>query len=257
MHPVAEAELHRLINFLPVAPEQDDLARFKLMASKLNQMILIEAIKSITGIRGIKFNPPRNYEKDVLKLYRVKCREIASITPYFFVFESAFRSYLANKIQAHHGSAIWWRSVEAALTSDPPCPDTAPGFTRQQDNCARQALLDIDEDKNRPGVLNIRRLAGVQHGSELFSMFELGTLGRLISAYWAVLKGDFDQRECGGDRLGENKFIDIFGKIRRARNEAYHHNPVREKEVIREEIIYLLSHIKIDAEAEVNHILSA
>lgn len=197
-----------------------EVERFTADLYRSNHALMRTALFSVHAI-ATKAGAPRSARAAVQAAYDRQLAEIAQMFPVFFIFESAFRAFVAARLAAVYGNDLWWDPVRVAVqTGADPLEIVSLG--------GRSAKRDVvDTLTHLLRSLKLRALPDLRGTYDLLEVGTLAHVGRMISGHWADIAPAL--RSGGALSLTSANFADQFNKVRNARNDAYHHRPVPER----------------------------
>lgn len=201
-------------------PTKLQLDIFRADLARLNLDIMSAALKQAEAVVQSTKRPPRDVRLAVLAQYEWIVASIGQLFPVFFIFESAWRSYSAARLSLIYGGDHWWHDVRDAIAQkrDPLLVTKLGGF-----HAKREVVILVS-----------RILAPVPSPATLTTTYDLmaeSTLAhveKLIGRHWTDMASPFS----GPARLNVptlGRFEALFTKVRRARNDAYHHRTVSDR----------------------------
>jgi hypothetical protein len=204
----------RVVSRLQLEVFSADLAR-------LNLDVMSAALKQTAATATAVNRPPKDVRLAVLAHYERMAASIAQLFPVFFVFESAWRSFVAAGLSEIYGNDEWWHGVRDAVERG---ADTS-GVTAFSGRPASAELVRtvthvLDGIGGRIGRLSTTY--------ELVQEASLGHLSKLIEGHWRDIASGMNGRAALGP-LTWGKFEPLFRRVRRARNDAYHHRVISDR----------------------------
>jgi hypothetical protein len=196
------------------------LETFKLDLARLNHDVMSAALRQAEAIAQSTKRAPSNARLAVLGQYQRITASIGQLFPVFFLFESAWRSYVAMRLSLVYGGETWWHDIRDAVAqgADP----------------SRVTLLGGKPAKPEVVTITSRILSAAPLPGDLSTTYDLiaeaglGQVGRLIERHWMDMSMPFSSTAALGLPTLE-KFESLFAKVRNARNDAYHHRVVSER----------------------------
>jgi hypothetical protein len=201
-------------------PTRLQLDIFRADLARLNLDVMSAALKQAEAVVQATKRPPRDVRLAVLAQYDRILASIGQLFPVFFIFESAWRSYAAARLPLIYGQDDWWHGVRDAVAQkkDPLTLTNLGGLPAK-----REVLVIVS-----------RILASVQSPGSLSSTYDLmaeatlGQIEKLIGRHWSDMSSPFSG-SAGTIVLTWGRFEALFAKVRRARNDAYHHRTVSDR----------------------------
>lgn len=194
---------------------RQQLQIFEADVSRLNHNVLAAALRA-TEAFATKFNrPPQNPRQAVLAHYERLSSAIAQLFPVFYLFESSFRPYVAKRLVVIHGGEGWWHEVRDQVSHDP----SPPQVTTLGNKPARGEVV-------RTLAHALRAIPSRDDLTTTYELLELATLGHLealIDLHWTDMSTPFSGATTSSE------FRQLFAKVRKARNDAYHHRVVADR----------------------------
>jgi hypothetical protein len=192
-----------------------DLFRADLMRSNLD--VMWAALKAAEAFVQRTKRAAPDSRQAVLHNYDVAAAAIAQMYPVFFVFESAWRTYVATRLDVIYGGRDWWHGVRdlVAQGADTSCVATLGTLPA------------------RPSVVRLltQILSMIPRPSDLETTFELTEqatlkgLEGLIDHHWTDMSQPFTDTMSLG-RTTSTQFLSLFKRVRDARNDAFHQRVV-------------------------------
>jgi hypothetical protein len=201
-------------------PSKLQLDIFKTDLARLNLDVMSAALKQAEAVVQATKRPPRDVRLAVLAQYDRVLASIGQLFPVFFIFESAWRSYAAARLSLIYGRDDWWHGVRDAVAQKKD-PRTV---TRLGTLPARTEVLVIVSRILAP----IQAPGGLSSTYDLMAEATLGQVERLIGRHWTDMSSPFSS-PAGSVAMTSGRFEALFAKVRRARNDAYHHRTVSDR----------------------------
>lgn len=194
-----------------------DLALFERDLETCNLDVMSGALRQAEAAAQAAAKPPRDVRGAVLAQYDRGAAKLSQLFPVFFVFESAWRSFVAATLRASYGDDQWWHEIRDAVAQGADVDDIS--------------LLN-----GRPAAAELVRtiahaLAGTTTCGNLSTTYELlevcglHHVGKLIEFHWSIV-ADRLNLAASSAVSGRSGFDALFQRVRRARNDAYHHRVV-------------------------------
>lgn len=203
---------------------RSQLQQFSSDLARCNLDVMSAALKQAAAAATSSGRPPRDVRLAVLSQYDRIAASITQLFPVFFVFESAWRSYVAAGLDAVYGSGDWWHVLRDLVAQG---ADTSAIASLGGRPVSAELVRTV-----------VHALGGVAGGcGRLASTYEfveeasLGHLEKLIQGHWSALGAGLNQ----GTALGPptwGRFESTFRRVRRARNDAYHHRVVADRATV-------------------------
>lgn len=197
------------------------LEAFNADLARTNLNVMWAALRDTEALVQSTKRPPKDPRAAVLARYERAAAAIAQLFPVFFVFESAWRTYVATRLNLIYGGESWWHGVRDLLAQKGDVTGVANLGTRPARGEVVRTLAHI--------------IGGVQRPSDLtttFELLEIATLRHLedlIDRHWSDMAHPFSETQALG-RPTSDQFGKLFARVRKARNDAYHHRVVSGRE---------------------------
>ncbi|KHA63108.1 hypothetical protein [Sphingomonas sp. Ant20] len=213
----AEAQLQFYRTRFGRIPTRLQLDQFRTDLARLNLDVMAAALRQTERIAQDRKRPPQDVRLAVLGQYDRLVASIGQLFPVFFAFESAFRSYAAARLSLIYGSEDWWHGVRDAVASGAPV----------------STITDLNGRSAIPEVVMVvsRILSASPQRDRLATTYDLieeatvGQVERLIERHWTDMATPFSDTAALGVPTSA-VFVALFSRVRRARNDAYHHRLV-------------------------------
>lgn len=225
---------------------QVELFEGDLLRSNLDLMdVSLKEARAMAAAAGA----PEHARDAVMTIYRSKLAELAQLFPVFFVFESAYRSFVAARLSVLYGDDQWWKPVRDAFSQG-----RDPHTLRHLGNLpARRDVVDTVFHLIKgmgPGA------AGVDSCYDLLEGGTLSHVERLIAKHWTAVDSIL-RHDPAKPKLTSATFGDLFRIVRLARNDAYHHRSVRQHARVVAIVEQLLDMLDMSLSAHLEAIASA
>lgn len=219
--PEQQVEFFR--NRLGRIPSRLEQQAFQTELARLNLNVMWAALKATEAVAQQTKRAPKDPRAAVLAQYERIAAAIAQLFPVFFIFESAWRPYVAARLLLIHGGEGWWHDVrDAVARGDDPYAVSTLG-TRPARTEVVKSLVHILGALSQPGRLNTTY--------ELVEEASLSHLEFLIDRHWTEMSHPFSRTIALGTATSQ-QFGALFKRVRRARNDAYHHRVVSDRAAV-------------------------
>lgn len=221
---------------LPANPPADVVSKLANFIPIANHSLMLDSLRdAIAASRLLKTKKgeppvwPDNFIERVHKAYNRRIAEMSRLYPLFNLFESSYRSFVAQAFDEFYKSDRWWKQAYdiEVLRSDPhhhsdPCITAIGNAQLSLDvvNAVHDFARSIATNKDARSLVD--NGAGTR---QVVEYTKLNDLESLLVADWANIKGAF-ATNCP---FGVANFKEKFATIRGARNTVFHHRDVRHK----------------------------
>lgn len=203
---------------------QVDVFAADLLRTNLN--VMDAALKAVAATVRAAGKPPRDARAAVWAEYHRRVAEVAQLLPVLFTFESAWRTVSAEVLKARYGGVDgWWHPVRAAMhPGGRAAPVPALGGVPARSDVVRR----------------VERMLSMVGGpvqatlSSSYDLLEAGSLKDvewLVDAHWSTFASTFSPAAIGGPPTSA-QFGALFRRVRLARNDAYHHRTVSDRQKV-------------------------
>lgn len=236
---------------LKFTPTSGQINAFAGDLRRLNAQYWYEALLSLVKSKRIngKIHHAGTLRQMAHRVYARKMAEASELGVLLGTFESAYRSTIAVSMEDHYGTQRWWRPVEEAMRQGLPLQSVVSingrPVSRDFVETVSRLLLDIDGDRNR--LLTGRKLLSCKTGYHLLGHSNLYHLQVLIEYQWTPVFNRPYFGRPGRPGLTKGKFHEKFERVRKARNELFHHRPVAGKADVIRVAEELLDYIDVSA----------
>lgn len=199
--------------FTPTASQVEDFQRdLRLVSPYLMEASLIEVRAGTQGY--LLVYQPKEWRAAIFGVYNRKVAQHAQLFPIFHSFETAMRSTVAVALERHYSHARWWRAIyeqvrQAKNPKDVKVIGCQP-ITRHVAFRIGQIIRDLDHDDI---------IEPLQNGYEFLHCCHLHHIRQLIEEHWSVFSLELAP-------MTSADFVSKFERIRRARNDVYHHKSI-------------------------------
>lgn len=199
------------------------LDMFRADLARLNLNVMSAALRQTEAIAQTTKRAPKDARLAVLGQYQTIVGSIGQLFPVFFVFESAWRSYSAARLALIYGNEGWWHDIRDVVErgDDLSAIATLAGAPAKPE--VVKIVARILEAAPLPGNLSTTY--------DLIEEATIGQIGRLIQRHWTDMSSPFSSRAALRQPTS-GRFDDLFAKVRRARNDAYHHRVVSDRAAV-------------------------
>jgi hypothetical protein len=194
--------------------------RFWSDLSRSNLDVMSAALRQAEAAAKRANRPPTDVRLAVLAQYERIAGSMSQLFPVFFIFESAWRSYVAVALKAIYGSDDWWHGVRDAVAGG---SDTSPITVLG----GRQASTELVRTVTHV-LTGVRGCGGLETTYELVEESSLGHLGKLIEGHWGSIAAGLNGATPAGPPTW-SRFEPLWRRVRQARNDAYHHRVVSDR----------------------------
>jgi hypothetical protein len=192
--------------------------------ARSNLDVMSAALKQALATATSAGRPPRDVRLAVLGQYERIAASIAQLFPVFFVFESAWRSFVAAALLRIYESETWFHQVrDAVARGDATSTISAFGPRPASAELIRTLTHLLQATGGRCGTIATTY--------DLIEDASLGHLGKLIEGHWGDLVPGLGSETALG-RPTLSAFSPRFTRVRRARNDAYHHRVVSDRSAV-------------------------
>ncbi|WP_156527612.1 hypothetical protein [Bradyrhizobium stylosanthis] len=211
-----------------------DLARtsHELLEPALREL----AAKAATSPLG------RDLRDQTLAVFHRKLAEQSRLFPLFFIFETAFRAFVAARMETIYRRDDWWRPIEAEIAANrnPTALSTLYGVRVPRD------MVRTVEHILREAASTRRHTFST--GYQVIAAGTMAHVGKLIEQHWAEMVSVFNSahRVRPQGRMTSSEFRQHFTLVRHARNDLYHHRAVPRQTRVVEVIDELISMLDLD-----------
>lgn len=225
-----------------------ELQAFQTDLARMNLDVMWAALKATEAVAQQTKRAPKDPRAAVLAQYERIAATISQLFPVFFIFESAWRPYVAARLLLIHGGEGWWHAVRDAVAGggDPFLVSTLGRQPARTE--VVKTLVHILGAASQAGRLNTTY--------ELMEEASLSHLELLIDRHWTEMSHPFSRTVALGP-IRSQQFAALFKRVRRARNDAYHHRVVSNRGDVLEAAEQLVDLLDIHLETRVKSIANA
>lgn len=207
---------HKLGRMIPKALRET----FEADLARTNLELMAAALLKAEAIALIASRPMKDPRAVVLANYERIVGEISQLFPVFLTFESAWRSYVTQRLTVIYGGDDWWRELrdrlEAGLdTSQVGQLGTRPASFQK----VKLVSYILENSSNRSDITT---------STQLLQSASLKNLEDLIDLHWSDMSDGFSDMSLNSN-LTSGGFRERFAVVRKARNDAYHHRTVSQR----------------------------
>ena len=226
-----------------------DIDVFRADLVRLNLDVMSAALRQSLEAATAAKRAPRDVRASVLAQYNRIVASQAQLFPVFFVFESAWRSLVAARLDALYQTGDWWHPIRdlVAAGREPSASMRLAGTVT-----TREVVITIVHILKAPGV----RPGSLQTTYELLSAGTLGALERIIERNWSPVAQVLANRSADG-RMTLETFKASYRLVREARNEMFHHRRVSDRREVLKAAETLLGALDMDLAARIADIRGA
>lgn len=199
------------------------LDAFNTDLARTNLDVMWAALRDTEALVQQTKRAPKDPRAAVLARYERAAASIAQLFPVFFVFESAWRTYVSTRMVLIHGGEGWWYEVRDLIKQGVSVPEVATLGTRPARGEVVRTLVHILSGTARPADLTTT--------FELLEVASLKHLEVLIDRHWSDMAHPFTSTPLLG-RPTSDRFRNLFVRVRKARNDAFHHRVVSGREEV-------------------------
>ncbi len=210
--------------------------------ARTSHELLLPALREMEA-RAATLPPGRDMRDQTLAIFHRILAEQSRLFPLLFVFETAFRAYVAARLETIYATDDWWKPIEAEIVArrDPTALRTLHGV-----RVPRSMLRTVEH------ILRDAASSGRHTFSTGYDVVAAGTMahvGRLIDQHWSEMVSAFNpaHRVRPQGRMTSSEFKQNFTLVREARNDLYHHRVVPRQKRVVEVIEELISMLDLDA----------
>lgn len=228
-----QVEISELFDtYLKFTPTPNQIAEFEADIRKLHPTVLYDSVREAEEGSAFKTIPQKAYRHAIHGIYTRKLKELASLYPFLFAAESALRARMAERMEQLTGRKTWWNPVLAELRGGRDVRRLPQLYALPTTGRFLKVIASIVyeiEGKN----LDKNKLVDIGDGLTFLCGSTFGQLRYLILEGWSNFESIFRPAiESGLKRLTKEE-IDVTLKIMlEARNELYHHNPIKERQKV-------------------------
>jgi hypothetical protein len=209
-------------NHLSFTPTPSQIVEFQIDLSLVSPYLMEAALVEVKrGRQGqlIRHNAT-SWRPAIFKVYNRKVAEHAQLFCIFHTFETAFRSSVAVLLEKHYQHKRWWRKIYSEMKlGNSAATVRLIGTTHISRDAAYTIGQIINEiDYYQPGTIE-----GLTNGYQFLECCDLKHIAKLIDKHWFLFAPMFTK---GIKQLSRADFYAKFDRIRRARNDVYHHKSV-------------------------------
>ncbi|MDR3527088.1 MAG: hypothetical protein P4L57_07385 [Rhizomicrobium sp.] len=202
------------MNFTPTAAE---IEQFEADLCMVSPSLMRASLLEIRATNPVASGRARDWRDAIYRVYNRKVAEHAQLFPLFHSFETAMRSTVAVRLEAHYQEAKWWLPFSELVRrgeANPKSVKTVGGVLITADAAKSVYFLvsSLYEKKTNPAQIN--------NGYDLLEQVPLSHLSALIEKHWSIFGGCFVLR---GKKFSWADFSSRFERVRVARNTVYHH----------------------------------
>ena len=187
----------------------------------VNLNVMDAALQQVAATARTAGKPPRSARGAVWASCNRSVAEINQLFPVFFIFESAWRAVLSEVLKARYGgSDTWWHPIRAAMHSD------GRGITSLEG-----AQVSNDVVRRVVNMLKRQNAAQLSTLTSSYNLIEASILSDvewLIERHWSMVASLFSLSL--DPRPTSSQFTALFKRVREARNDAYHHRIVSNRQ---------------------------
>lgn len=220
--------LHIFNTRLGSVPTRAESELFSADLARTSHELLKSALSEMEG-RAAKTILSRDLRSQTIAIFHRKLAEQSRLFPLFFVFETAFRAYVATRLEAIYTTDQWWKPIEAEIV-------------------ARRTPVSLGKihgvSMPRPTVRTIEHIlvgaaasnhATFSSGYDVVAAGTMAHVGKLIEQHWSEMVYAFSPKHKlrSQGRMTSLEFKQLFTLVREARNDLYHHRAVsRQRRVV-------------------------
>lgn len=213
----AEAQLDFYRTRFGRVPTRVQIDQFRADLARVNLAVMAAALRQTERIALDRKRPPQDVRLAVLGQYDRLVASVGQLFPVFFAFESAWRSYASARLSLIYGSEHWWHGVRDALASNRHLSTVA----RLN---GRTAIPEVVTVVSR--ILNASpQRDRLMTSYDLIEEATIGQVEKLIERHWSDMASPFSSTTSLGNPTSA-AFLALFSRVRKARNQAYHHRLV-------------------------------
>ena len=234
--------LKNLCDKIQITNQDNEFKKFGHLITVTNQAYLKIALKEYNHI--ITANPSKQINSNfnfLMSLYNKHLREHQVMFLLLNIFETAIRSKAVTELSKKYSTTDTDDWLHNILNTP-----------KKIERPFKEAVKKIVQDGE-----NIVKLDSF----EIFDYIMLGQLKSIYVDFWSDLSHLFEEKDKNGytfQKIGKNKFKNMFEEIRKARNDNAHHKPFhktrKRRYQIIEDIELILIHISFNLEEAINNI---
>lgn len=226
-------EIQQLFDlYLKFTPTPGQVEEIGADLQKFHPTLLHDAAKEAREGNALRGLPVRDFRPAIHGIYARKMKELASLYPFIFTVENALRARLAEEMERLTRIKTWWRPVETELKAGRDATQLprlgALTVTGSFLRCIANMIFSVDGEH-----LNLGRLAGIEEGMTFLCETTFGQLRYLLLNGWTHFEPIFRPENAPTlKKLTKTELNNSTKVILEARNELYHHNPIRERQKV-------------------------
>ena len=218
--------------FLKFTPTPTMVEEFKADIRKLHPTVLYDALREAEEGTALKGLAQKAYRQAIHGIYTRKLKELASLYPFLFAAESALRARVAEQMELLTGKKAWWVPILGELRGGRNAERLPRLYALSTTGRFLSRIVSIIYGIEGEH-LDRNKLVDIADGLTFLGGSTFGQLRYLILDGWANFEGIFKPPvEAGLKKLTKLELDNSLKIIMDARNELYHHNPIKERQKV-------------------------
>ena len=176
---------------------------------------------ALLEMRASGFQDPirGNFRGRALAVYERKLAEQARLFPIFFILETAYRAFVAARLEAVYGTDNWWVPVRDGIAAG---LDVRFLTAINGRSMSKSTIRTIEHLMRKAGSVECGTF---RTGYDVVAAGSMAHVGQLLGQHWSAMLGPMNpgHRARHHGRLTSGEFTQLFDKVRNARNTIYHH----------------------------------
>lgn len=214
-------------NCLTYTPQSQLADQYEADIRTLNPRLLKEALAELTATKKLDHNDRNQHRAEIHLIYNRKVKELAALYPFIFSLENALRMLCHIVFANEFRDPFWWfRFYEWHANGDDIKKIQRVGTVkitgdlRDAINTAMISAVKADYEAE---------LAAKKDAFVFFEKMTFGELVKVITKGWPLFKGCFSISSHQSHPMSESEFKKHMKHVARARNTAFHSNPIADK----------------------------
>jgi hypothetical protein len=222
-------------------PMRAESELFAADLARTSHELLGAALREMTA-KAATSTPGRDLRNQTLAVFHRKLAEQSRLFPLLFIFETAFRAYVAARLETIYATDDWWKPIEAEIVAS---RDPTELLSLHGVRVPRSMLRTVEH------ILRDAAARGRLTFSTGYDVVAAGTMAhveRLIGQHWSEMVSAFNPMHLirPQGRMTSSEFCQLFKLVREARNDLYHHRVVHRQKRVMEIIEELMSMLDLD-----------
>lgn len=224
--------------YLSYTPTYAETEQLRTDLRTMNHTLIRDAILECQKSKKVPAGAPRGEKRRAMHaVYIRKVKELASLYPFLFSVENALRSFAAEVYTSKFNSAFWWREFLPAN------PDNKAHTKKNRADFVTEVSDGAPKKRVSGQLVNITFVDEVLYSinkamspTQLKSLYdgavscEIFYQNLTFRALCGIIHSDFTL--CPVGELKKKEFQDHASKLRVARNEIFHGNPIKDRKVV-------------------------